>query len=168
MARLREQVTGQLQPGAIAMIEEDLKLNLGAGNNMTVFSVEGKINDALEIERLIFRWQSRDGEREQQIRITAKQSNLVPESRCLYFVCPHSGRICRKLFTDGVVLTSRYSFKHTYSQRNHSHKFREYMKRYGFYLFVNDTSNVKGRRVRYRGKLTPFGRKLAKMEKRAH
>lgn len=73
-----------------------------------------------------FLWEDDEGQgRHQRIYIVGERSNLKPESYVWYFVCPHTGKKCRTLYTDGKVITSRHAFQHTYSSRNKSHKWRE-------------------------------------------
>lgn len=75
---------------------------------------------------LTFEWEDEDGQRRRQrVFIYGRESNLNSEWWVWYFVCPHTGRNCRKLYTDGKVIASRYAFPHTYSSRNQSHKQRE-------------------------------------------
>lgn len=74
---------------------------------------------------LLFKWTDEDGcERKQKVYLYGSESNLLKETYVWYFVCPATGRHCRKLYTDGRRLVSRYAFPHTYSDRNLSHKTR--------------------------------------------
>ena len=96
-----------------------------------------KVNASLDGRRyvIIFRpleyevnflWGDDEGQgRHQRIYIIGERSNLKSESYVWYFVCPHTGKKCRTLYTDGKVITSRNAFRHTYSSRNKSHKWRE-------------------------------------------
>ena len=73
-----------------------------------------------------FLWEDDEGQcRHQKIYLRGEPSNLKPETYVWYFVCPHTGKNCRTLYTDGKVITSRHAFRHTYSSRNKSHKWRE-------------------------------------------
>lgn len=73
-----------------------------------------------------FLWEDDEGKcRHQKIYLRGEPSNLKPETYVWYFVCPHTGKNCRTLYTDGKVITSRHAFRHTYSTRNKSHKQRE-------------------------------------------
>ena len=73
-----------------------------------------------------FLWEDDEGKsRNQKIYLRGEPSNLKPETYVWYFVCPHTGKNCRTLYTDGKVITSRYAFRHTYSARNKSHKQRK-------------------------------------------
>lgn len=78
---------------------------------------------------LTFTWRDEEGaNRKQLIYLYGIESNLLKGSYVWYFICPVTGRHCRKLFTDGKGFVSRYAFKHTYSVCNESHKTRRMRK----------------------------------------
>lgn len=131
--------------------------------NPLTFKIQAKVNERAEIYCLFFRWKFEGKQREQRVWVRSRRSNLIEGAFCYYFVCPYTNRLCRKLYTDGEVLVSRYGFPHTYSERNYSHRWREEKRLLDLMEFIDDDGNFKGRRERYRGKLTPFGRKLRKM-----
>lgn len=66
--------------------------------------------------RAVLRWSYNDEVREQSIEFAEVESNLGL-APFLSFLCPYTGKICRKLYTDGRTWFSRISFKHTYSDR---------------------------------------------------
>lgn len=132
-------------------------------SDSTTYSVQARVNEYVEIESFLFKWEDDGEQREQRISVTSRPSNLVEGASCYYFLCPYTSRICRKLYTDGRVLVSRYGFPHTYSQRNYSHRWRADKKVLDFMLFVDEEENFKRKRERYNGKLTRFGRKLVKI-----
>lgn len=93
----------------------------------------------------------------QRVALQYEPSNLglnpIP-----YFVCPYTQRISRKIFTDGRIFISRCGFNHTYSQRNRSKKWREADK----LLSSLKEPERKYGKTHYRGKITPYGKKLLK------
>lgn len=109
----------------------------------------------LEIESFLFEW-GKDKQYRQEIRLHRQPSNLGISS-VIYFLCPHTGRKCRKLYTDGKIITSRWAFKHTYSQRNKSRKSRELDRLMNHY--DKDPYRKYGK-PEYRGKRTPYGERL--------
>ena len=149
----------------LGMVEEYLQgeITFSSPHNRTTYTIQAGVNGFVEIESLLFKWEADGQEREQRVWLTSRPSNLVDGASCLYFLCPYTHRICRKLYTDGNVLASRYSFPHTYSERNYSHKWREFNKSLKLLLFLDDEENFKGKRERYRGRLTRYGRKVARM-----
>lgn len=135
------------------------------GETKRVLDVEAII-DPLDIEIIgfWFRWKSEDDGSQTESRIAIER---VPSNLGLnpvrYFVCPYSNRRCRKLFTDWRVFSSRWAFDHTYSQRNYSKRWRQDKKLWDMVSFLDDEKNLKGRKERYRGRLTPYGRKIKKL-----
>jgi hypothetical protein len=127
------------------------------------YSIQAEVNENAEIESFLFRWDYRGEAKEQRVWLTYKQSNLVGGAWVCYFLCPYTGRRCRKLYTDGRELVSRYAFKHTYSERNLSHNDREFRKGLALALYL-ESSGAKNRREWYAGKLTRFGRRIKRME----
>ena len=75
---------------------------------------------------LIFKWEDDEGnQRKAKVYLRGVTTEQYRGKYVWYFVCPYTGRSCRKLFTDGKVLASRYAFPHTYSSRNKSHHQRD-------------------------------------------
>lgn len=131
------------------------------GESKRVLNVEAVIDPLdIDIVGFKFRWESEGQQKERHIAIETAQSNLGLNP-VRYFVCPHTHKRCRKLYTDWRDFYSRYAFPHTYSQRNYSHRWREDVKVIDYMRFVE--KDFKGRKEYYRGKLTPFGRKVRSM-----
>lgn len=128
----------------------------------TSYTIQGEANEDGEIESLLFLWECDGAQRSQRVWLTSRPSNLKEGASCLYFLCPSTNRICRKLYTDGRVLVSRYGFDHTYSERNYSRRRRANKKALALTLFVEDEAN-RGKREIYKGKLTRYGRKIRKL-----
>ena len=164
-------VRGQLldlleqKPELISEAVEAVKSRLQGSitfSGSTAYNIQGRVNGLGELDGFDFRWADDGEERKQRVRLATRPSNLGLGT-CYYFVCPYTGRICRKLYTDGKVLISRYGFRHTYSSRNYSHRWRSDKRALDFILLMGQEHNQAGKRERYRGKPTRFGRKLAKM-----
>lgn len=124
------------------------------------FSVEALIDTwSLEIYGFIFKWKTYEGEeRSVKVEVSSRPSNLGLPEPVYYLVCPHTRRICRKLYTDGDELASRYAFPHTYSSRNESHDKRLLSRLCN--LMREDEESHRYRKPYYRGKLTPFGERM--------
>lgn len=108
--------------------------------------------------------------RDMAIYLRWKNSNLNPESGhgYYYFVCPRTGKLCRKLYLVEGWFMSRTAFKPLYPQQGKSHA-----KRDGTLTYFDSVARVEElraeryRRVTYCGKITPYGRRVRKaMEKR--
>ena len=172
LANVREQLLDAIAKNpentadALATVEKYIRADITYSNNFSriTYKIEGRANEFGEMESLLFKWESDGEQREQRVNLSFTRSNLKGvNAPCYYFVCPYTSRLCRKLYTDGRVLLSRYGFPHTYSARNYSHRWRNAKKVLDFMLFMETESNFTGRRDYYNGKLTRFGRKLRKI-----
>lgn len=154
-----------LWEAALTKVEAALQMEASFNSeyNPLTFKIQAKVDGRAEIYCLEFRWEFEGVKREQRVWVKSRPSNLIEGASCYYFVCPYTSRLCRKLYTDGRVLLSRYGFPHTYSARNYSHRWRNAKKVLDFMLFMETESNFTGRRDYYNGKLTRFGRKLRKI-----
>ena len=112
--------------------------------------------DPLEVIGFTFRWEYGGSDHTKRVAVEARPSNLGLGS-VYYFICPYSGTLCRKLYTDGNVLTGRRGFKHTYSARNDSKRHREIM---ALYKLLDTPYREPYRKYYYRGKLTPYGLRM--------
>lgn len=103
-------------------------------------------------------------ERQQAIWLRWQSSNLNIEGY-YYFVCPVTGRSCRKLyFVDGRFI-SRFAFKALYEAQTRSHAQRKSIWR--FLASVSELENLAEqphRKRTYKGKLTPYARKVQKID----
>ena len=172
LANVREQLLDAIAKNpentadVLAAVEKYIRADITYSNNFSriTYKIEGRANEFGEMESLLFKWES-DGEQcEQRVNLSFTRSNLEGvNAPCYYFVCPYTSRLCRKLYTDGRLLISRYGFPHTYSARNYSRRWRNTKKVLDFMLFMETESNFAGRREYYNGKLTRFGRKLRRI-----
>lgn len=85
-----------------------------------------------------------------------------------YFVCPVTGRSCRKLYFVNGRFVSRYAFKHIYAIQRLSHSRRNDVFRFLSYADkVEQLERQPRRKYTYRGKPTPFARKVERLNRRA-
>lgn len=123
-------------------------------------TILANVNEYGDIESFVFRWEYDGRERKQKINITSLPSNLIEGVNCPYFVCPQTHRYCRKLYTDGSAFASRYSFPHTYSDRNQSKQGRQLAAVIKAMQDVDEPHPY--RKETYRGEITPYGRRMRK------
>jgi len=96
-----------------------------------------------------------------------KQSNLN-NGGFYYFICPVTGRSCRKLYLVGGRFVSRFAFRALYDKQCWSKSDR--VDPLNDLLAFAEWEQLAGQRYRkpvYRGKLTPYGKKLAKYDHNA-
>lgn len=100
-----------------------------------------------------------------KIELQFVPSNLPgkAETGYYYFVCPVSGVWCRKLYLVGGQFMSRRAFRPLYVQQTMSHKTR------GLYSIIDTWKKIeeieagsRWRKNHYRGKPTPYCKKLSK------
>lgn len=109
-------------------------------------------------------WITPDGvKRRQKIRLYFSSSNLG-NGKVGYFLCPRTNRPCRKLYTDGIAIASRYAFPHHYSYQYEGRKSREYSKlhRYG----DEKKQSLLKHRQTYKGKPTRWAKRLEEVEQK--
>lgn len=103
------------------------------------------------------------------ITLRFKPSNLKGETGYYYFVCPVTGLSCRNLYLVNGRFVSRTAFRPLYKiqaetkvgKNNGSLAALRALTKY------EDMATAKYRRLTYKGKLTPWGRKVEKMADRA-
>lgn len=97
-----------------------------------------------------------------------KRSNLTPDgpNGYYYFVCPRTGALCRKLYLVDGQFMSRSAFRPLYPQQTMSRKYREETRVWRDYMAVDDLIYQRFRRETYRGRPTPYGRKVEKLAQR--
>lgn len=119
-----------------------------------------------ELSGITFEWISPDGTPHKEwIALLWEPSNLGKGGNVGYFVCPHTGHKCRKLYTDGRGLYSRYAFKHHYSYQNDAASLRPFA---AIGKSENRIRKLEGCRRYYGGKLTRKGRQLEKNYAKHH
>lgn len=113
--------------------------------------------ETIEVERLLFKWEYRGRHYSKSIAVESRPSNLGLSAPVYFFVCPYSGALCSKLYTDGDILSGRRGFRHTYRDRNLSHNSRDNLK---LYRMVEGATIQRNRKKTYRGKPTRYGKRL--------
>ena len=101
-----------------------------------------------------FSWEYQGGQCRQEVNFLSIPSNLG-KGEYRFFLCPYTGRKCRKLFFIGNSIASRFAFKHVYSYQHESHSNR-FLVRLGR---MNNPQHKYGRET-YRGKITRYGKKV--------
>lgn len=115
-----------------------------------------------DLSRFTLEWTTQDGaKRRQVIWLYFAPSNLG-NGYVGYFICPITHKYCRKLYTDGKAIASRYAFTHHYSYQHQSRKERMYSKlhRYG----EDKQEALLKHRQTYRGKPTRWAKRLDEVE----
>ena len=114
-----------------------------------VYDCDGKTHD----ERVLLRW---------------KRSNLNDNDGFYYFICPVTGRSCRKLYLYGGRFVSRFAFRALYRSQTVGPATRKgmYYQLTKFYEY-EELEGQPRRKETYRGQPTPYGRKLQRYDKHA-
>ena len=100
-----------------------------------------------------------------ELTLRFKPSNLKEGTGYYYFVCPVTGLSCRNLYLVNGQFVSRTAFRPLYKKQAERHR-RDGL---GVLLDIADyerMTNAPYRRLTYRGKLTPYGRKVEKYAER--
>lgn len=135
----------------------------GEGNSVCLYyKAEVCLADPLEIVAFTFKWEYGGSAHTQRVAVEARPSNLGLGS-VYYFICPCCSELCRNLYTDGRVLIGRRGFRHTYSARNETKRVREILK---LYNILDTPAKYPYRKEYYRGKITPFGRRMERVYNR--
>ena len=85
-----------------------------------------------------------------------------------YFVCPVTGRSCRNLYLVNGRFVSRHAFPHLYEQQTLSRNRRNDV--FCFLTYADKVEQLEQqprRKYTYRGKPTPFARKVERLNRRA-
>lgn len=101
-----------------------------------------------------------------KIELQFVPSNLPgkAETGYYYFICPVSGDWCRKLYLVGGQFMSRRAFRPLYAQQTMSHKTRGYYAVIDTWLKIDDiNAGSRWRKTHYRGKPTPYYKKIDRL-----
>lgn len=107
--------------------------------------------------------------RQESIRLLFKRSNLAPGSErgYYYFVCPATGKCCRKLYAVGGRFISRSAFRPLYPLQALSRKQREEIAYYDGLYKLDELQQSRYRKEFYRGKPTRYRRKMERYIERS-
>lgn len=104
----------------------------------------------------------------QDIALAWRPSNLGVNGY-YYFVCPETGRNCRNLYFVNGRFVSRFAFKCLYRQQQESRSERKSpFRQLAKLCEIDDLLHDKYRRYEYKGKPTPYARKVKKMIAKAN
>ena len=126
--------------------------------------------------RCTIAYSTADGEQvTQTVRLRWRSSNLDKGVNTwekgrgyYYFVCPVTGRSCRNLYLVNGRFVSRHAFPHLYEQQTLSRSRRTDVFRFLTYADkVEQLEQQPRRKYTYRGKPTPFARKVERLNRRA-
>jgi len=97
-----------------------------------------------------------------------KRSNLSPDTEhgYYYFVCPVTGELCRKLYLVDGQFVGRKAFAPLYPAQVESKAARRDLRAWRDVMAADDLVFQKYRREYYRGRITPYGRKVERIVER--
>lgn len=103
-----------------------------------------------------------------ELTLRFRPSNLNNDTGYYYFVCPVTGLSCRNLYLVNGRFVSRLAFRPLYKTQAETRvaKSNGSLAVLRALTDYEDLATAKYRRLTYRGKPTPYGRKVAKLEAR--
>lgn len=103
----------------------------------------------------------------ERIELRFKASNMIKDAGYYYFVCPVTGKLCRKLYLVNGKFISRTAFNPLYEKQTRSKRGRS--DSLAFLNLVSELEKEDGkfRHYTYKGRLTPYGRRCEKMSRKA-
>ena len=137
------------------------------GHGPRVASMGVVTDTTFEVATVEFVYTDPDGRQHDDFLLLRWKRSNLDKGGFYYFVCPVTGRSCRKLYLIGGRFVSRYAFNAPYRSQTVGPAGRRSL----FYLLAKyskfeDLAAQPHRKETYRGKLTPYGRKLEKMGRR--
>lgn len=144
-----------IKTGQRTTTEEPLPF-IGVGYTLFVTPAVTKNVDGLLT--LTLEWEDRGETYKQEIPILQEESNLIPDTYIYYFLCPYGGYKSRKLYYIANRFRSRRSFRNRYSSQSRSHRQR-------VFTHLHEPYRKYGKE-KYRGKLTPYGRRCLRYEEK--
>jgi len=116
-------------------------------------SISIQVNTLNPISYIEFDYQANGTPIKYRVNLTSKPSNLV-DGYFYLFVCPITGKQCRKLYLVDGYFYSRWAFRGCmYEKQTHSHKTRQMLKAFEL-LTISDKLNAKHFRQSYSGQPT--------------
>lgn len=137
-------------------------------NNRPILSVQFVADTNRALCYIIFKTQ-RGQEIRQKIMLRWCNSNLN-RGGYYYFICPITEKACRKLYLVNGGFISREAFKPLYEKQIQSHNRRNdvLLKAAEIILQLERLEELKYRRYLYRGKPTPYGEKIKRLNDRIY
>jgi hypothetical protein len=129
-------------------------------NGQHISSISASVNMTAERPYIELSYSYQTQQRKSRVYLTATKSNLG-KGVFYYFVCPHTGKRCRKLYAIGGYFYHRSAFKSAmYGCQTKSHEQRDFGK-YLQVLNVSDAMQKPYFKTTYAGKPTKRYLKLA-------
>lgn len=126
--------------------------------------VETDTTGEVPLIRFVYNWDGSPVDYSAPLRFTPSNLN---RGGYYYFVCPITGRSCRKLYLVAGRFVSRFAFRAPYGTQRRGRAEREGRGVYAVQLSNQAGAVEKYRKKYYSGKLTPYGRKREKLEAKA-
>lgn len=116
-------------------------------------------------EYVVFQWITPQGyEHVFWVNLATRENNLGLESNVGYFICPVTQHLCRKLYTDGISLCSRYGIQCViYNSQSESHKERILTRMHRARKRIEE---AECHNQSYKGKPTKWAKKIEVEEKK--
>lgn len=95
----------------------------------------------------------------QRIAVEQQESHLIAGAHVYYFLCPVSYQRCKKLYLICNGFRCRKTFRHYYPQQHQSHRDR-------IRTYDEDAPYRAYGKQYYRGKLTPYGKRVQRWEEK--
>lgn len=149
---------GFLQPNALK--SGSLNWTRG-GRNAASIAIVTDTRGEIPTVRFIYNYNGSPVDYTAPLRFT--RSNLN-RGGYYYFVCPVTGRSCRKLYIVGGRFVSRFAFRALYDKQTKSRAQRS-----GLFAYldavkqIDDIMQQKGRKSYYRDKITPYGLRVERL-----
>ena len=134
-----------------------------------VASINMQTNTAGTIPYAVLNYNYKGNPVHVELTLRFKPSNLKAGTGYYYFVCPATGLSCRNLYLVGEQFVSRTAFRPLYRKQAETKigKTNGSLAYLRAVIEYEDMIGAKYRRLTYRGKLTPWGRKVEKYAERA-
>lgn len=137
------------------------------GNNV-VASVQFGTNLTGAVPFAVLNYKYKNEPVHTELTLRFRPSNLKEGTGYYYFVCPVTGLSCRNLYLVNGRFVSRLAFRPLYRTQAETRvaKSNGSLAVLRALTDYEDLATAKYRRLTYRGKPTPYGRKVAKLEAR--
>jgi hypothetical protein len=156
---------------SITKLKEWGYLNYGIRSGVIRWSISGEVSSSIgiivnisEYDKILTLEYTQSGESiNYDIRIVSIPSNLG-KGEILYFVCPNTGKHCRKLYCYGKYFLHREAYRYLYYQKQIESKKSRYLVSIFDKVFINDEVyeqiHKKYFKTHYNGKETKWYKKI--------